>query len=209
MYTNAQNKLIYIGDPMCSWCYGVAPELEKIEATYSEQMDFELLMGGLRPYNTQTMSELKDFLSHHWEDVHKASNQPFKYDILQDSTITYDTEPPCRAVVVVRQLAPEKTFEFFRAVQEAFYLHNKNLHLLESYHPILKELEIDTEAFDKAFQSEEMKQAVREDFEKSTEMGVMGFPTLVLRVNGRLKLITNGYASAEQMMEQIEKYLKE
>ena len=90
---NAQNKLMYVGDPMCSWCYGIAPELEKIVEKYKGQMDIEIVTGGLRPYFDKPINEMKDFLSHHWEDVSKASQQPFNYDILDRADLLYDTEP--------------------------------------------------------------------------------------------------------------------
>ena len=70
-------KLIYIGDPMCSWCYGFSNELSFIVEEYEDTVEFEMIMGGLRPYNTETMIDLKDFLSHHWEDVAKASGKKF------------------------------------------------------------------------------------------------------------------------------------
>ncbi len=200
-------KLIYVGDPMCSWCYGISEELSEVEKEFKGKVNFELVMGGLRPYNTQTMSELKDFLSHHWKDVYKASKQPFNYDVL-DTSITYDTEPPCRANVVVRELAPEQSFAFFKACQRAFYFENKNMHLSESYHDILKELKIDVEQFDKLFASEEMKNLVRKDFERSAEWGVQGFPTLILQQGDNLTLITNGYTDSETMIKRIEAALK-
>lgn len=28
---NNKPALIYIGDPLCSWCYGIAPELDKLK----------------------------------------------------------------------------------------------------------------------------------------------------------------------------------
>lgn len=199
-----ESTLIYIGDPMCSWCYGITDELAAVKEQFDGKLNFELVMGGLRPYNTQTMSELKDFLAHHWEDVHKASGQQFKYDILDSETITYDTEPPCRANVVVRQLAPKQAFAFFKATQKAFYLHNKNMHLAETYHDILKELGIDTQEFDQLFASDEMKVLVRRDFERSAEWGVRGFPTLILEHKGKLTMITNGFSKSEVMIQHIE-----
>lgn len=204
----AKPTLIYIGDPMCSWCYGIAGELEQVREKYDDELNFELVMGGLRPYNTQTMVELKDFLSHHWEAVHEASGQPFTYGILDDQEMTYDTEPPARATVVVRQLQPNKEFAFFHEVQKLFYLHNKNTHLSESYHDILTTLEIDTKEFDKLFESDEMKELVRKDFERAGEMGVQGFPTLVLQQGDQLTLIANGYASYEDMAQRIEKLIR-
>jgi len=46
--------LIYIGDPMCSWCYGLANEWETTYKTFEQEANIELIMGGLRPYNKQT-----------------------------------------------------------------------------------------------------------------------------------------------------------
>lgn len=202
--TSPKSTLIYIGDPMCSWCYGITDELAAVKEKFDGQLGFELVMGGLRPYNTQTMSELKSFLGHHWEEVHKASGQSFQYGILDSETITYDTEPPCRANVVVRQLAPKQAFTFFKATQKAFYFHNKNMHLAESYHDILKKLGIDVAKFDELFASDEMKALTRRDFERSAEWGVRGFPTLILQHQDSLTMITNGYSKSEAMIQRIE-----
>ena len=196
-------KLIYVGDPMCSWCYGISNELEEVRDHFREIADFEIVMGGLRPYNKETMTDLKSFLTHHWDDVHKASGQPFNYNILNDGTITYDTEPPSRATVIVRSIAPEKAFQFFILIQKAFYQENKNMHLVESYYTALEALSVDKTEFNEKFHSDEMKNLVRKDFERSRQMGVQGFPSLILQQGNQLKLIANGYASSEKMIQRI------
>ena len=201
-------KLIYVGDPMCSWCYGFSPELQKVKDHYENVLQFEMIMGGLRPYNTETMTDLKNFLTHHWQEVNTASGQPFRYDILNETDITYDTEPPCRASVIVREMDPAREFDFFIETQKAFYLENKNLHLVESYIPILNQLGLDRETFIEMFDSESMKVKVRTDFERSSRMGVRGFPTVLLENNGRLTMVVNGYARSEQIIAKIDNLLK-
>ena len=200
--------LIYVGDPMCSWCYGFEPELTEILKALNDEVDFELVMGGLRPYNKETMLDLKDFLTHHWEDVNKASGQKFSYGILDDQTITYDTEPPSRATIVVRRLAPEKEFAFFQGTQILFYKENKNMHLAESYTGLLEDLEIDVEQFAALFESEEMKTLVREDFVRAGEMGVRGFPSMLLKQGDQYTLIANGYAKSEKIIATVRAELK-
>jgi len=201
-------KLIYIGDPMCSWCYGIAPEITKVKDNYKDQLSYELIMGGLRPYNTQMMVELKDFLAHHWEEVNERSGQEFSYDILNSNDITYDTEPPSRATVVVRKIAPEKEITFFKQVQIVFYLENKNMHLTESYQSILNDLDIDYDLFTKLFESAEMKNEVKLDFEKSQKMGIRSFPTLVLKHKDDLHLISNGYSTSDKIIQRIDNLLQ-
>jgi len=200
---NPEAQLIYIGDPMCSWCYGIAEELRATKDHFADQVKFEMVMGGLRPYNTQTMADLKDFLSHHWSDVNKASGQKFNYGILDSTQITYDTEPPCRASVVVRDMNQELEFDFFKAMQKTFYFDNKNMHLADSYFKILDNLKLNKEEFIERFNSDEYKMLVRKDFEKSSEMGVRSFPTVILKKNGQSTVIAQGFATKEEMIKNI------
>lgn len=199
--------LIYVGDPMCSWCYGFSEELDEVVKHYP-LMNFEMVMGGLRPYNMETMVDLADFLTEHWRDVNERTDMPFSYEILKDASITYDTEPPCRANVIVRELDSNKSLDFFHGCQKRFYKDNANMHLAASYHPILKELEIDAKQFDEMFDSQDMKELVRKDFERSTELNANSFPTLLIQLHGEIKVVSRGYDSAENIIERIDKMVK-
>lgn len=200
-----QKKIIYVGDPMCSWCYGIAPELEKLIETYDNQIDFELVTGGLRPYFQTPINEMKDFLKHHWEDVHKASKQPFSYDILDKTDLAYDTEPSCRAVVIVRHMDADKEFEFFKLIQEAFYYHNKDLRAVVSYYPILESLDLDTGVFTERFHSDHYKSLVKKDFQRAADLGVQGFPTILLQSGDQQSVLARGYTTMESLAKLIEK----
>ncbi len=206
--TSKKATLIYVGDPMCSWCYGFAPELSAAIKQLNDKVEVQLIMGGLRPYNTETMGDLGDFLKDHWQHVAEASQQPFNYDILSDTNFVYDTEPPSRAVLVVRKLKPEMELPFFKAVQKAFYADNKNTHDVATYTEIAKTYGIDAANFKAEFESEAMKQAVRDDFANAGEMGVRGFPTVILQKNEKLFLICNGYAKAAEVVKGVEELLE-
>ncbi len=201
-------KLIYFGDPMCSWCYGFSPEMSKALDSLSKDIDFQLVMGGLRPYNTETMADLGDFLQHHWEDVNKRSGQPFSYEILKDKSFVYDTEPACRAVVLMRELKPASEFDFFKKVQTEFYQENKNTNLTETFSELAEEFGLDKADFAKKFESDEFKEKVKKDFTYSQNVGVRSFPTIVLKNGDDLYLIAQGYVEAETIIEKCEKVLK-
>lgn len=200
--------LIYFGDPMCSWCYGFSPEFSETVDALKSDVEVEYIMGGLRPYGKQTMSELGDFLHHHWEEVGERSGQKFNYGILENKEFTYDTEPACRAVVTMRALKPEKEFEFFKAVQLAFYYENKNTNDLGIYPEIAAQFGVDKKTFSDKFNSEEMKNKVRNDFTRSGEMGVRGFPTVALKKGEEYFLITNGYDTSENLVKKINGLIK-
>lgn len=198
--------LIYVGDPMCSWCYGFAPELSKAIESLDESVDIQVVMGGLRPYNTQKMTDLATFLKEHWEDVNARSGQPFSYDILKEN-YAYDTEPPSRACVVVRAMKPELELAFFKALQPLFYVDNKNMNVVESYLPLVKEMGLDVNEFKTKFASEEMKRAVKADFEFAGSIGVRGFPAMVLKKGEEYIMISNGYTTAAQIVKSVERVL--
>lgn len=189
---------------MCSWCYGFAPEISELKEALPEY-DFKMVMGGLRPGGTETIEDLADFLARHWKDVEKQTGQPVNYDVLKDSTLVYDTEPACRAVVVVRSMKPEIELAFFKAVQSAFYVDAKDIRDTETYVELATSFDLDGEKFKAEFESEEMKYATKADFQLSSEMGVRGFPSVVIRHNGQLFMIANGFTTSEKLLKTIEK----
>lgn len=206
---NGQEKssLIYIGDPMCSWCYGLSPELNEALDVLKDDVDFELVMGGLRPYNDETMSDLKDFLTDHWKEVHERTGQKFSYDILEESEMNYDTEPACRAVVTMRSINPDLSYDFFKSVQHAFYFQNRNPLLTETYVEIAEKLGVSGEDFKEKFESLEMKDKVREDFNLSAEIGATSFPTLILKKEGNYFLISRGFSKSEVIVKNVKKVI--
>jgi len=198
-----KTKLIYFADPMCSWCYGFSPELTEVVESLSDSIDFEMVMGGLRPYNKETMSDLSDFLQEHWKEVADRSGQPFSYDILKEESIVYDTEPACRAVALMRTLNPGQEFAFFKAIQKAFYKNNKNTNETATYLDLVEDFGVDRETFRQAFESEEWKAKIKEDFQYAATLGVRGYPTLVLQKGKDLYLLSNGYTKAKNVIAKI------
>jgi putative protein-disulfide isomerase len=202
-------EIIYVGDAMCSWCYGFSPEITTVKNYYSSIADFKLVNGGLRPGTTKPMdASMKKMLGHHWKEVNKRTGQPFSYGILApETTFIYDTEPPARAVVAVRNIRPQSEFEFFKAVQNAFYVKNKNSNDVQTYVDLLPAFEIDKEEFIKQFNSEDIKTKTKEDFLLSDKFGVEGFPCIFLRRGHDYTLITDGYTKSDEIIKAINKEL--
>ncbi|MCO6464403.1 MAG: DsbA family protein [Saprospiraceae bacterium] len=194
-----ENAIIYVGDPMCSWCYGFAPELDKVKAAFPNT-HFEMIMGGLRAHGTETMGDLKDFLKEHWMEIAQLTAQPFKYDILDQSELVYDTEPACRAVMVVGQLKPESMYEYFKAVQRSFYAQNR-LPQADTYAQLATQFGIAASDFMEAFDSDDSKDAIDEAFNRAEILGVRGFPTLMARIDGNMYMISNGFLKADKIIK--------
>lgn len=198
--------LIYVGDAMCSWCYGFSPELDKLKEEYPN-LELKLVMGGLRPYNTEKAIDMAAFLKEHWVEINKRTKQPFSYHILKDENFVYDTEPASRAVIVARTMNPEIEYEFFKAVQIVFYRDNKNTNKLETYLPIAAHFGLELNAFERFFSSEEIKTRTKADFHLSKQFGVKGFPSLILKHKESFTQLTNGFNEAENISKILKKVL--
>ncbi|MFZ6649100.1 DsbA family protein [Undibacterium sp. TJN25] len=208
-------QLIYIADPMCSWCYGFGPELDALLAGMPEaQMD--IIVGGLRAYNTELMDEQKKAtILGHWKHVAEASGLPFSNDGMSQPGFVYDTEPACRAVVATRiladDLAPRAKLAVFRAIQHAFYAEGLDV----TKPKVLSDVcvaalnaadggdDYDVDSFQETLTAYSTSAETREDFEQTQRWGIRGFPALLLVHEGALHMIASGYTRTADLLESL------
>lgn len=211
----ATTRLIYIADPMCSWCYGFGPELQ---ALLAEVPDFatKLVMGGLRAYNTQPLDGgLRETLRSHWHKVGATTGLPFCDAALELPGLIYDTEPACRAVVTVRRLAPQATLASFHAVQQAFYAQGQDTTqaqvLADALAPVLSRQDppVMRDAFLQEWSSLEAQAATRADFLQAKRWDITGFPTLLLARGDKLHLLAAGFMRVAQLRERLDASLED
>jgi putative protein-disulfide isomerase len=196
-------NFLYFADPLCSWCYGFGPELSRFLSRHPEG-HVDLVMGGLRAGNSETMSEaFKDMLRGHWRHVAQASGLPFSEAVLEREDFIYDTEPPCRGVVTARNLDPAKAFDFFKAVQAGFYRDGREVTRALVLADVAAETGYDRAEFLGALESMEMREATRNDFAMAQSLGVNGFPTLAAARGPQLYLVTSGYVTDEVLDQRV------
>ena len=190
-------RLLYIADPMCSWCYGFGPQLRALlAATPGAQID--LLMGGLRPFNREPMSEpFREMLRGHWSHVREASGLPLTPAALAIEGFVYDTEPACRAVVAARALAPALALDYLAAVQTAFYRDARDVTRPEVLADVAAQAGYDRAMFLATMQSDSMRTRTQQDFATAQRLGVGGFPTLAAGLDDQLYLVSSGFTTAD------------
>lgn len=193
-------EVIYVGDPMCSWCWGIAPELDALIDAHPD-VPLRIVVGGLRPGpNAQTVdAAMADMLLHHWRDVEARTGQPFDRSVFDELGWLYDTEPACRAVVVMRDLAPHETFRFFKRIQRAFYAEGQPVWDPTAFETLIEGLDLDPMAFMDRFNSQEAIRETWQDFSLARSWGISGFPTVVLRTGNTGTIIARGYSTAADM----------
>jgi putative protein-disulfide isomerase len=206
----------YIGDPMCSWCWGIAPTVDAVAAFCAARgIEFSITMGGLRagggdPWN----ATFKDFLRNEWRHIAQTTGQPFGFTLLEAAHFDYDTEPACRAVATVKllqarnRLPTSTALAFFSAVQHKFYVEGQDPKAADFYASICASLALDFDEFRTLFDSPQARQAVQQEFTRCRQWGVRSFPTLLLERNGETEPLGVGYVTAEQVLSRLRQQLR-
>ena len=198
---------------MCSWCWGFAPTIKELSKTYKNSAPLAITTGGLHAYDTHTMdNQYKDIIRHHWEDVEKATSAHFDYSFFNRTDFVLDTEPACRAVVVVRKMENSKALTYYELISRSFYKENQDTTDTDTLKKLAKEVDLDTDEFIELFESDLIKQETLEDFRFTQRVGITGFPTLIAKEKSeedqKLALLSAGYQPYENLIPIIDHWLK-
>jgi len=207
----------YVGDPMCSWCWGMSAELEKV-ALYckSHGLGFSVHVGGLRPGGGDPWNaQFKAFLRHEWEQIHRVTGQPFDFTLLDTADFNYDTEPACRAVAVMAGLLEARgddrmaVLTFFAGIQRRFYVGGADPKQAEFYRDLCPGVGVSYEDFLAAFLSVASRTRTIQEFQRCRSWGVRGFPSVLLDMKDRLIPLASGYTTSTALIESISTLLRD
>lgn len=201
--------LIYVVDPMCSWCWGFAPAFAAVR-DHHRDLDVHVVAGGLRPgESAQPLNDsMRSFLSHHWEKVAEVTGQPFDQAGLDRDGWVYDTETADIALVTMRSLNPERIVEWVHHLHEAFYAKAIDVTDPDVYPDLVSGFDVDVDAFMLALASDEMRSATWKDFGLARQLGASGFPTVLGLRDGQAVTLTQGYVNAEQFDSLVHQWIE-
>lgn len=197
--------LIYVGDPMCSWCYGFAPEIDQLAADH----EVEVVVGGLRPGPAAQVLDdrLASSLRHHWEQIGERTGQTFDTAFLErrDGWL-YDTEPADIAVTVMRSMSRPSTLEYFKELQTAFYAGGEDITDVGVLADLAGRFDVDSAEFRERLTDPDGKREAWQDFSKARSWGINGFPSLIADMGeDRLALVARGWARASDIRSRLER----
>lgn len=179
--------LHYIFDPMCGWCYAVAPLVEAARDVPGLQV--EIHGGGMmtganrRPITAQW----REYVKPHDLRIAQLTGQPFgeRYleGLLRDTGATMDSEPPTTAILAAEALRAGGGLDMAHRVQQAHYVEGRRIADVDVLNALAVELGFDAEAFASAFarlSGEATSQHIAASRQLLQRSGGQGFPTFVL-----------------------------
>jgi putative protein-disulfide isomerase len=176
--------LYYVHDPMCSWCYAFAPTWRRIEAALPDALEVRCVLGGLAPDSDHPMpAQLQAYIQNTWRRI--AATVPgtvFNFDFWTRCSPRRSTYPACRAVTTAKRFAAQHEQPMIARIQTAYYREARNPADLDTLCALAGEIGLDAEAFRDFIVGAECQTLLEQDLQLMRELGIQGFPSLVLEV---------------------------
>ena len=203
--------LYYFHDPMCSWCYAFRPVWKEIKAGLPTDLPVQSILGGLAPDSTVAMpEEMKMRIQGYWRRIEQiVPGTVFNYGFWTECVPVRSTYPACRAVIAAAKQSSGYADLMVEAIQDAYYQQARNPSLYETHLQLASELRMNTDKYKEDLSSADTNGELQRQIQLTSEMGVTGFPSLVLQTASGNIPIHHHYSSAAPALQQINSIMKD
>lgn len=196
--------LVYVHDPMCSWCYGFGPTWEALKTRLPKDLPVVSILGGLAADSAEPMPiEMVEHLKATWERIAAICGVPF------DLSYWNQTPPPprttfisCRAVIAAERIAGQGE-AFGKRIQEAYYQEAQNVWDADVLTALAVQFGFREAAFVEALHAGETRQLHEEQMALAERLQVEGYPTLLFIADGEGYPIAIRHGDADAMATDI------
>ena len=197
--------LIYIHDPMCSWCWGFRPVWQQVQRAVAGKLDVRYVLGGLAADTDEPMSEqMRLNIIDNWRRIQREiPGTEFNYDFWTVCSPRRSTYPACRAIIACRMQQPALENEMLLLIQQAYYLQAKNPSELDVLAALAEQLGLDRRQFVDDIQSEVCQNILSGEIEFCREINISSFPSLVLKQGKSYTSLEIDYNSSRFIFSQI------
>ncbi|MEE8042145.1 MAG: DsbA family protein [Pseudomonadales bacterium] len=203
-------RVIFVTDPLCSWCWGMAPEIARIRKTLAGRLDFDVALGGINVGNDSRLRESAIARFHAlWEQVTAVTGQQFSMRLPVDPAFVYNSRPACLGVMAAREMNDVPPFDFLESMQRAFFVEARNVTSTRVMGEIAMECGIDEQAFLDALSSDAILRAVNAEMDSCRRYGTQALPAVLVETEMGRRLFAGGYVSHDFLLQGLEDWLEQ
>lgn len=201
-----QQTLVYVHDPMCSWCWGFEPTRRVIFDAVAGRMHIRRIVGGLAPDSDEPMpAAMAAMLQQTWQRIEQTiPGTRFNYAFWEECSPRRSTYPANRAVIAAREQGAEYDAAMTGRIQQAYYLQARNPSDNSTLIELAAEIGLDVDQFAQSLVSESTQQALLAEIQSARSIGINSFPSLAVVKPGTIQHIGLNYLDPEAMLSQIE-----
>ncbi|WP_185816881.1 DsbA family protein [Hymenobacter metallilatus] len=206
-------ELLYISDPLCSWCYGMSPVVQQVQAQFAGRVVVSVLCGGMiTGEQVGPIREEWPLLSGALGQVQQVTGVVFGPAFRargEEGSYVLNSEPPCRAIHAFRQLRQEQAAQFAHKVQQAYFRDGADLNDPATYAALVAPYGLDAADFQARMQSREIIRGTILEFAAVGKIGVQGYPTTILRLGSQGLILARGYQPYDLFAARLEEALRQ
>ncbi|HCH51782.1 MAG TPA: protein-disulfide isomerase [Proteus sp.] len=189
------NKILhYVYDPLCGWCYGIAPLIDVVSNEFTNAI--KLHGGGLfTPARVVTGGQSwKEHVTPIDERISQLSGQLFSQqyrDNLANTQMTLNSLLPISAIMAADNME-NQGIRLLKALQKAYYLDGLNISDKKVILFIAQKLDFDIELFSSLFtriSEQQVTQHLQQTQQLMSQVNGRGFPTLFIEDNQTYQLV--------------------
>ncbi|HAB78354.1 MAG TPA: DsbA family protein [Gammaproteobacteria bacterium] len=205
-----ESVLIYVYDPMCSWCYGFRPTWKALKSQLPEGLPVVSLLGGLADDSDVSMPEdMVKYLRRTWSQIESTCGVTFNHAY-------WDQTPPpprttfisCRAVIAAERLAGRGE-AFAERIQDAYYTEAQNVWDFNTLCDLAEAFGFQRSSFADALMSDDVRAVHDEQRQLAERLQVEGYPSVLLIHQGQAYPIPVRHQGADVMLSDISDLLAE
>ena len=201
--------LKFVVDPMCPWCWAMAPHIEATLKNFDGRVAFDLAVGGI---NIRTMKPLRKSglkrLQALWRRVTAVTGQHFSHRL--PAEMIYNSQLPCLAVEAMRTLMRAPPFAYLHYLQRLLFVDGVNIHNLDVVLEACDELGADPDRLVALMDREPVKERTRRQIHTARSYRASALPSVLVSAGGAaFRLFAGGFMDAVQLEADIERWLAE
>ncbi|MBC6696769.1 DsbA family protein [Hymenobacter puniceus] len=206
-------ELLYLFDPLCGWCYGMSPVIQRVRQEFAGRVEVSVLCGGM--VTGEQVGPIRD----DWDYISGALTQVERVTGVQfgeafravgaEGSRVQDSAPPSWAISAFRHFNQPDTASFAHDVQVAYFRDGADLNEPKTYLPLATAYGLDGAAFLRQLALPETAQATQQEFAAVAKIGVQGFPTTILRVGNQGYVLARGYQPYEAFADGLTQALEQ
>lgn len=208
----SRNKIVYVFDVLCPWCYAFTPVVRQLREYYGGRFDFEALSGGMvRGDEVQVVGgeEEAERRRTGYRRIEEMTDVRFGeafFERLATGERRMDSEPPSIALAAFRSLATGRSeLDFAHASLRGVFYDGGDPNEAEFYRSIAEELQIDADRLLVEMERPESRDRALYEFAVVRQLGADSFPRLYFQTaEDYLHLVAKGYSDFERLRKTID-----
>lgn len=211
--TPIQARILYVFDTHCGWCYGFSNVINEFHHKFKARYPFTVLNGGLITGNrVGAIGPMASYILSAIPRLEQTTGvqvgKPY-IRVLEEGTRVMDSVPPAMAFTILREHLPEEQITIAARMQNMQFKEGYDMSSAKDLTTLAESFGLSEEMFLTEIAKESTKEKAIAEFHHVKQLGIQGFPAVILDRGDALIALSRGYINFNQLEINLQKALSQ